>query len=183
MINIEQKYRNRYFLNDTSLFDEWGVIITKGGYAELLKEPQRKQGYSHVWLEANGTDRFVLPYYETRTVNLDFTFVCETLEEYLTKKTNLYEILKRKDLELDEDGYINLSSTTLNKTWKLLYNNTTSIEDLTDMYKGGIVVVKHTISFLDDNTEGENFDAQAYLVDENGEFLVNENDEFLTINL
>lgn len=176
MIEIEQKYKDRYFLNSDSLFSEFGVIIEKGGYKELLKEPQRKQGYVNDWTDENGIERFIEPYFDTRNVSLNFVFICETLEDYLTKRENLYNILKA-------GSYVVLTSTTLNRSWELLYNNTSSVEDLTDIYKGGLVTSRHTINFLDDKTKGDFFNGQAFLTDENGIFLTNENDEYLTINL
>lgn len=172
---IEEQYKDRYFINTDSLFREYGVIVEKGGYDELMKEPKRKQGYSYSWQESNGTERFVLDAFETRSVTLVFTFVCETLEEYQEKHTALFNILK--------SGYFNLSVVTLGKKWTLLYDNETNVENLTDIYRGGMVIVRHTLNFLDDNTTSSQFLAQAFLTDENGVLLTDENNNLLTIGL
>lgn len=147
---IAEEYKNRYYINDISLFDEWGVIIEKGGYDELMKEPQRKQGYTHVWLDQNGTERFVEPYFESKEVNLSFVFLCENLADYLVKQESLFNLLKSKDPELDETGYITLSSTTLQKEWTLLYKGVSNVEELTSMYGDEIVIVRYNLTFVDD---------------------------------
>lgn len=175
MIDIPEIYKDRYFINTDSLYREYGVVVEKGGYEELMKEPKRKQGYSHSWYESNGTERFVLDAFETRNVTLVFTFVCESLEEYQEKHSALFNILK--------SGYFSLQVTTLGKKWTLLYDNETSSENLTDIYRGGMAIVRHTLNFLDDNTISSQFLAQAFLTDENGVFLTDENNNLLTIGL
>lgn len=172
---IEEQYKDRYFINTDSLFREYGVIVERGGYDELMKEPKRKQGYSYSWQESNGTERFVLDAFETRNVTLVFTFVCETLEEYKEKHSALFNILK--------SGYFSLQVTTLGKKWTLLYDNETNVENLTDIYRGGMAIVRHTLNFLDDNTTSSQFLAQAFLTDENGVLLTDENNNLLTIGL
>lgn len=140
---IPDIYKNRYFLNGTSLYNGWSVVVEKGGYEELMREPQRKHNYVHVWGDQNGTDRYVEPYFETRTVTLNFVFLCENLATYLSKKTALFGMLR--------EGYVNLSATHLGREWQLLYNNETNVEYLTDIHAQGIVIVRHTIQFLDDS--------------------------------
>lgn len=172
---IAEQFKDRYYINTDSLFREYGVIVEKGGYDELMKEPKRKNQYSHDWLDQNGTERFVNPYYETRNVTLIFTFVCETLSDYLEKRDSLFTILK--------SGYFSLQVPTLERKWTLIYDNESSVENLTDIYRGGMAIVKHTLQFFDDNTTSSTFIPQAFLTDENGVFLTDENDEFLTIDL
>jgi len=173
---IPDIYKDRYFINGTSLYNGWSVIVEKGGYEELMREPQRKYNYVHVWGDQNGTDRYVEPYFETRTVTLNFVFLCENLQDYLTKHDDLFSILKSGE-------YISLQVPTLGKKWRLLYDNEISVDNLTDIYRGGMAIVKHTLRFLDDNTTSSIFIPEAFLTDENGVFLTDENDEFLTIDL
>lgn len=180
MINIQDKYKDRYFINGVNVFDAFGVIIEKGGYAELLKETKRKEGYVYTWKDQNGTQRFVEPYFESSNITLSFVFICETLQEYLTKSKALYDVLKSKDLEEDETGYIKISSTTLEREWNLLYTDTTNVTELTDLYRGGFVIVRHTMTFVNDDVTSGVFEPIAFLVDENGNYLTDENGNFLT---
>ena len=87
---IEEQYKDRYFINTDSLFREYGVIVEKGGYDELMKTTERKQGYTHEWEESNGTERYILNTFKTQIVSLNFVFVCSKLSEYLTKKEDLF---------------------------------------------------------------------------------------------
>lgn len=172
---IADQYKNRYLINGISLFDQWGVIVEKGGYEELMKEPQRKQGYVHSWLDQNGTDRYVEPYFETRTVTLSFVFVCINLADYLSKKTALFGLLR--------SGYVTLATPTLQREWQLLYNNETNVEYLTDIYAGEEVIARHTLTFFDDMVDSNPFDPNFLLTNELGEVLTDENGIFLTINI
>lgn len=169
---IADEYRNRYFINGISLFNQWGVIVERGGYEELMKEPQRKQGYVHSWLDQNGTDRFTENYFETRNVSLIFTFVCDTLADYLTKKESLFNLIK--------GNKFTLGVTTLGKEWQLLYDNESNLEYLTDIYAGGIVVAKHTLNFFNDDVTSGIFNPLVFLTDEQGNYLTDEQGNYLT---
>lgn len=140
---IAEQYKNRYFINGINLYDTYGVIVEKGGYDELMKEPKRKQGYTHVWLENNGTERDIINYFETRNVTLIFTFVCTTLADYQDKHYALFNFMKNNKFFIQ--------SNTLAKQWELLYDSETSVEYLTDIYAGGLVIAKHTLSFFNDS--------------------------------
>lgn len=142
MIDIPEIYKDRYFINSDSLYRDFGVIIEKGGYEELMKEPKRKQGYSHSWQESNGTERFVLDAFETRNVTLVFTFVCSTLTEYLSLSAALFDELR--------NGVVTIGVSTLGLQWDLLYDSETNIEYLTDIYAGKEVIARHTLTFFDD---------------------------------
>lgn len=175
---IAEKYKDRYFINGESLFRCFGAIIERGGYAELLRQPQRKEQYSHSWLDQNGTDRFTgTNFYDSRLVTLSIVFVCESLADYVSNSTDFFELLK--------GGYVELASTTLGKEWQLLYDNTSSTEELNDIYRGGVAVVRHTINFVDDRLSTGDFDLPSYLlVTQNGiEYYLtdSEGNNFFTI--
>lgn len=142
MIDIPEIYKDRYFINTDSLYREYGVIVEKGGYEELMKEPKRKQGYSHSWQENNGTERFILDAFETRNVTLVFTFVCSTLTEYLNLSAALFYELR--------EGVVTIGVSTLGLQWDLLYDSETNVEYLTDIYAGKEVIARHTLTFFDD---------------------------------
>lgn len=169
---IAEQYKNRYFINGISLFNEWGVIIEKGGYDELMKEPKRKNEYSHVWLDQNGTERFINNHFESRNVSLIFTFVCTTLADYLTKKDSLFNLIK--------GNKFTLSATTLGREWQLLYDNESNLEYLTDIYAGGLVVARHTLNFFDDDVVSGVFNPLVFLTDEQGNYLTDEEGNYLT---
>lgn len=175
MIDIPEIYKDRYFINTDSLYREYGVVVERGGYEDLQKEPKRKNEYSYVWLDQNGTERYINNKFETRNVTLIFTFLCESLLDYQQKHDALFGILK--------EGRISLSVTTLSKKWQLLFDNETNVENLTDIYRGGMAIVRHTLTFFDDLTTSEIFIPQAFLTDENGIFLTDENNNLLTIGL
>lgn len=141
---IEEQYKDRYFINTDSLFREYGVIVEKGGYDELMRTTERKQGYTHEWEEYNGTERYILNTFKTQTVSLNFVFVCSTLSEYLTKKEALFSLLQG-------NNRFELSVTTLGRKWNVLYNNETNVEYLTDIYAGGLVIARHTLTFFNDD--------------------------------
>lgn len=140
---IAEQYKNRYYINGVNLFNAYSVIIEKGGYDELMKEPKRKNEYSHVWLDQNGTERFINNHFESRIVSLNFVFVCDTLADYQDKHYALFNFIR--------NNKFSLGVTTLGKRWDLLYDSETNTEYLTDIYAGGIVVARHTLTFFDDN--------------------------------
>lgn len=180
MINIAEQYKNRYFINSTSLFNEWGVIVEDGGYSELMKPPKRKKGYEYNWEEENGLEIYVLDAWVARTITLNFVFICENKNDYLTKMNNLYDLLRTKDTEENYPGYIYLSCTALLKEWKLLYMETTNVEQLTDITNDSTVIVRHTLNFLDNEVFGTTFEPIAYLTDNQGNLLTDENENILT---
>ena len=142
MIDIPEIYKDRYFIDTDSLFREYGVIVEKGGYEELTKEPKRKNEYTHVWLDQNGTERYINNKFETRNVTLIFTFLCDTLAEYLTKQQALFTELR--------NGVVTIGVSTLGLQWELFYDNETNVEYLTDIYAGKEVIARHTLTFFDD---------------------------------
>lgn len=135
---IAEQFKDRYYINTDSLFREYGVIVERGGYAELTKEPKRKNMYSHSWLDQNGTERFINNKFESRNVTLIFTFIAENLTDYKTNKNALFTLLR--------NGVIVLGVETLNLEWELLYENETNVE----LFISDEVIARHTLTFIDD---------------------------------
>lgn len=142
---IEQKYKNRYYLNGINIYDRWGIIIERGGYEELTRKAQRKEQYSRVWGDENGTQRYVgTTLLDSKTMTLPFTFLCSGLADYLQKSKDFFDYIMSV-------GYFNLYSDTLGIEWRLLYNAVSSVEDKTDMYRGGgVVIATHNLVLVDD---------------------------------
>lgn len=141
---IADKYKDRYYLNGESVFRRWGIVIEEGGANELLREPDRKEQYSYSWGSDNGTERYVYHnVYESKSMTFKFTFLANSLEEYLIKRQDFYEYIKNI-------GYFKLYYTTLKREWTLLFNGVSSTEHKTELYKGGVVISTDNIVLLDD---------------------------------
>lgn len=141
---IAQKYRDRYYFNGHNMFDRWGIIIESGGIDELTKMPTRKEQYNYDWLDENGTERYVdKPVFNSKSVTLNITFLCGSLEEYYTKSDEFMQ-------ELMMNGYFLLYNSTLKKEYKLLYNGVNSVVEKCGFDGVGEVVVTYSISLVDD---------------------------------
>lgn len=154
---IADAYKTRYYINGINIYDRWGIIIEKGGYAELQRVAKRKEQYARVWKDKNGTERFVADaLFEDKAVQLPVTFLCKDLDEYLDKSRGFFDYIKGL-------GYFKLYSKTLKQEWTLLYDSVASVEDKTEMYKGkGEVLTTHNVVFLDDFTGANNVGEKEY---------------------
>lgn len=144
---IDKIYAERYYLNGINIYDRWGIIIEKGGYAELQRVAKRKEQYARVWKDKSGTERFVAnALFEDKAVQLPITFLAKDLDEYLDRSRGFFDYIKGL-------GYFKLYSKTLKQEWTLLYDSVASVEDKTEMYQTkGEVITTHNVIFLDDFT-------------------------------
>jgi len=130
--------QNQYKINGLDVYATWGLTFQDGSVEELLKFPQRKQGYSYNWPDENGTERDVTnPFYESRELSFNILLIGTNKTDFLTK----LEAFKQY---IAVAGYFFLDCLAITKRYRLLYNNMSGFKQL------GMTGARFTLHLVDD---------------------------------
>jgi len=132
-----------FSINDLDIFTAYGLMAQKGFYAELLKMPTRKAGYTRNWPDQNGTERD-LNYieYENRSLELKFGLYAQSEQEFYSK----YKALKTFFLTTLE---FNLKALQMNRLFKLRYKSMPTFDKLTIIRENNKIFADITIELQD----------------------------------
>ncbi len=134
----------KYFINNVDIFLQWGIIIKKGVFSELLRFPKRKELLTHNWNDEHGTERDDTPLFDSMKVSMDIVFIAANEADFWTKYTDFYNFILAS-------GYFVFRSEDLNKEFIYLYDEMTPFKNLTPITQGNKVYSEFTITFINDD--------------------------------
>jgi len=115
-----------WLLDSQDIYDTYGAMIARGGYADLLKGPKRKPSLFNNWPEYNGIEIDLdSPTFEEMEVSIPFYLIADRIDFYAQHKA-FFDKIKGA-------GLMQLHVTTLYKTFMLYYKNTNNLS----LFQGG----------------------------------------------
>ena len=118
----------KYLLDGVDMYDVYG-FFAESGYNDFLKLPKLKEPYSHNWGDQNGVQYDLSnPVYETRTATLRGHIEADSLDDYWSKSTALFNALKAS-------GKRKLYIDSLEQEFEVLYRENPVAENLTKPFK------------------------------------------------
>src|SRR6476469_7153029 len=135
---------NRYKINGVDIFTAFGLMPKRGFYNELLKLPQRKEGYSKNWPDQHGTERDLNQvFFESRVINLYFIMKASSKEDFYSKYAALQTAVvtaSRFDFDV----------IAMNRRFKLLYLNMSDFKKITMIENNNKIFIDISITVVDD---------------------------------
>lgn len=133
-----------YKINGLDAYTTYGLVFGPGVYNELLKLPKRKEGYAYSWPDENGTERDVSQvYYESRVLNLPITILASSESQFYSRYYALTQFLLTS-------GYFDFDVVQMNRRFKLLYQDMTNFDKLTQIKGSTDIGCEFTLQLIDD---------------------------------
>ncbi|NJN27149.1 MAG: hypothetical protein HC819_14815 [Cyclobacteriaceae bacterium] len=115
-----------WLLDSLDIYDTYGAMIARGGYADLLKSPKRKPSLFNNWPEENGLEIDLdNPTFEEMEVSIPFYMVGDKPDFFANHKA-FFDKIKGP-------GLMSLQVNPLEKTFMLYYKNTNNLS----LFQGG----------------------------------------------
>jgi hypothetical protein len=129
---------NQYEINDQDIWTTWGMAFQKGTIDELLKFPERKEGYSYSWPDEDGTERDVAgAVFNSRELSISAVMVGDNAADFIAK-------LDAFRAYIIDAEYFFLDCIALNKRFKLLYKSMDNYRRIDDQS------AQFTLTLIDD---------------------------------
>lgn len=137
-------YTGKYYINTLDVAKQWGIIFEKGTFNELLKFPARRDEYSQVWKDEDGTQRYTDDvFFDTRELSLSIVIVGTDENDFKTKLKSFRDYLM-------QSGYFTFDCVELDMRFTLLYKDMQSVTMMTKIKGMEKVAARFKLTLQDD---------------------------------
>jgi hypothetical protein len=122
----------RYYINGKDLYDVFGIIPGPGSSNGFLQFPKKKDGITHDWLDANGTDNDLTRiYFEEKEITLNCALIADTTDQFWIRYNGFFA-------EIGQPGTQRLTITELDRSFFIFHRDCNGFTRFTRLKSGKI---------------------------------------------